>query len=316
VRPTDGAGGWSPEPFDNCSAPGHAEWMLHPQAVKAMRLWSLDPSPGDADFDIDTKRREGLAAAALDVREPVDHVSDVDADGVPCRLYRHQSSAGLIIGIHGGGFVFGEIETHDAQWRRVANRTGWSVLSVDYRRAPEHEYPAAYDDVRTAVSWVRRDGSDHGLDAKRLAAVGDSAGGHLALSLALDDPDLVAAGIVYPCLDPAGTEPSYRSETGGLTATEMDWYWSTYLNGQPGPDLLGADLTGMPPTLVVTAEHDPLRDEGERLAERLAAAGARVMATRYLGMIHGFWRWPQLFDVSDLAVRQLSAFLDGVVREG
>jgi acetyl esterase len=286
--------------------------MLHPQAVKAMELWSLGPSPVDPEFDIATRRQESLDAAALDEREPVDHVSDVDADGVPCRVYRNDDAAGLLIGIHGGGFVLGELETHDAHWRGVANRTGWSVLSIDYRRASEHRYPAAFDDVRTAMAWVRRDGRSHGLDPSRIAVVGDSAGGHLALSVALIDPDVVAAGLIYPCLDPAGTQPSYWGETGGLTGAEMDWYWERYLGGQAAPDLLTVDLTRMPPTMVLTAEHDPLRDEGELLAAQLAEAGVRVMATRYLGMVHGFWRWPQLFDAADLSVRQLGAFLNGV----
>jgi acetyl esterase len=284
--------------------------MLHPQAVKAMELWALGPSPVDPEFDIATRRQESLDAAALDEREPVDHVEDVDADGVPCRVYRNDDAAGLIIAIHGGGFVFGEIETHDAHWRRVANRTGWSVLSVDYRRAPEHRYPAAFDDVRTAMAWVRRAGPEHGLDPGQIAVVGDSAGGHLALSVALVDPEGVAAGLIYPCLDPAGTQPSYWDESGGLTGAEMDWYWEMYLGGQAGPDLLGADVSGLPPTMVLTGEHDPLRDEGELLAARLAEAGVPVMATRYLGMVHGFWRWPQLFDAADQTVRQLAAFLN------
>jgi acetyl esterase len=288
--------------------------MLHPQAAKVMELWSLDPSPGDPDFDIETRRREALAAAALDLRETVDTVSDVDADGVRCRLYRNQSSAGLIVGIHGGGFVFGEIETHDSQWRRVANRTGWAVLSVDYRRAPEHRYPAAVEDVLTATRWGRRTIFSLGVASGRIAVVGDSAGGQLALTVALEAPDLTAAALVYPCLDPTGSQPSYHVETGGLTATEMDWYWNTYLGGQSAPDLLGADLSGLPPTLVLTAEHDPLRDEGELLAARIAEAGASVTATRFLGMIHGFWRWPGLFDAADQSVRQVGAFLDGLTR--
>ena len=285
--------------------------MLHPQAAKVMELWSLGPSPGDPGFDIDTRRREALAAAALDLREPVGQVSDVDADGVRCRLYRNQTSAGLIVGIHGGGFVLGEIETHDAHWRRVANRTGWAVLAVDYRRAPEHRYPAAVEDVLTAIRWVGRAGPTGGVSSGPLAVVGDSAGGQLALTAALEEPDLAAAALVYPCLDPSGSQPSYRVETGGLTATEMDWYWDAYFGGESAPDLLGADLSGLPPMLVLTAEHDPLRDEGELLAARIAEAGAPVTATRFLGMIHGFWRWPQLFDASEVAVGQLAAFLHG-----
>lgn len=290
--------------------------MLHPQAVAAAELWAFGPSPGDTDFDIGARRAEAVRAAQRDAREPVETVRDVDADRVACRLYRPGSPVGLLLGIHGGGFVLGELDTHDAHWRRVANRTRWAVLAVDYRRAPEHRYPAASDDVDAALAWARRNGAALRVDTSRIAVVGDSAGGQLALVAALRCRALAAVALVYPCVDPSGSQPSYHAETGGLTAREMDWYWACYLNGQTPPelDLLGADLSGLPPTFVLTAEHDPLRDEGELLASRIAESGVPSCATRFLGMIHGFWRWPQLFDASDIAVGQLAAFLDGVTR--
>ncbi len=291
--------------------------MLHPQAERAAALWRQAPPPGDSSFDLPARREQGLRDAAGDLREHVDAVVDVDADGVSCRLFRPRRHAPLLIGLHGGGFVLGEIETHDAHWRRLANRTGWAVLAVDYRRAPEHRYPAACDDVDRALAWARSHGPELAVDAATLAVAGDSAGGQLALVAALRNRSLTAAVLVYPCLDPTGSQPSYGEETGGLTAAEMDWYWRSYL----GPeaviegelDLLHADLSELPPTLVITAEHDPLRDEGELLVARLSSSGVPASGVRYLGMIHGFWRWPDLFDASELAVRQVAAFLQGVL---
>ncbi len=289
--------------------------MLHPQAELAMALWTLDPRPGEAGFDLDARRALARAAAQLDKREQVDTVTDVDADGVGCRLYRPRVGAPTLVALHGGGWVLGELDTHDAHWRRVANRTGWAVLAVDYRRAPEHVYPAASDDVDAVLGWLRDHGVALDIDTSRVAVVGDSAGGQLALAAARRNPGLAAVALVYPCVDPRGAQPSYRTETGGLTGAEMDWYWQSFT----GSDLsseelhpLTADLRGLPPTLVLTAEHDPLRDEGERLAERLAAAQVPVTAVRFLGMIHGFWRWPELFDASDVALGHLVGFLDGV----
>lgn len=289
--------------------------MLHPQAERAMALWTIDPRPGEPGFDLEERRAQARAAARLDEREQVAATVDLDADGVPCRLYRPRPGAPTLVALHGGGWVLGDLDTHDAHWRRVANRTGWAVLAVDYRRAPEHVYPAASDDVDTVLAWLRGYDDALDIDAARVAVVGDSAGGQLALIAARRNEHLAAIALVYPCIDPRGTQPSYGTETGGLTAAEMDWYWQCYT----GADLsneelhpLTADLRGLPPTLVLTAEHDPLRDEGERLAERLVAAEVPVTATRFLGMIHGFWRWPELFDAADVAVGQLAGFLDNV----
>ncbi len=295
--------------------------MLHPQAGRAAAVWAEAVPPSDPAFDLTARRTQALLVAAGDHREAVETVVDLDADGVTCRLYRPRRDAPVLVGLHGGGFVLGEIDTHDAHWRRVANRTGWAVLAVDYRRAPEHRYPAASDDVDTALRWVLDHGTEHALDVSSVAVVGDSAGGQLALVAALRNPGLAAVVLVYPCVDPTGSQPSYHRETGGLTAADMDWYWQRYLgHGSDDPasvprecDLLGADLSALPTTWVLTAEHDPLRDEGELLAARMATAGVSVTATRFGGMIHGFWRWPELFDAADLSVRQLGAFLSGVL---
>jgi acetyl esterase len=290
--------------------------MMHPQAIRAEALWATEPSVADDDFDIDEQRRSSRAEGLATAKEPVDYVVDLDAAGVGCRLYRPRPNAAVIVHLHGGGFVFGDLETHDAHCRRLALATGWAVLSVDYRRAPEHRYPAASDDVDTVVDWLRQQGSSLDVDSGRLSVMGDSAGGQLALVACLRRPVFSASVLVYPCIDPSGSYPSYRSETGGLTGAEMDWYWDAYAPAASRSDsrelfplAAGADLSGLPATMVITAEHDPLRDEGEALAAAIAAAGVPSVSVRYLGMIHGFFGDPELFDASNVAVSQVSAWL-------
>lgn len=288
--------------------------MMHPDAAKALEPFAaLQPvtAPG---FDLTARRQEALTWARADRGPDIDFIVDVDARGVGCRLFRPVEGAPLIVYAHGGGFVFGEIETHDSQARRLAQATGWAVLLVDYRRAPEARFPAASDDLDTVVEWARGGAEQFGVDGTVLAVVGDSAGGQLALLAALRNPGAFAAmGLVYPVVDPAGGRASYGRESGGLSADEMDWYWRQYLGPRPDldhPELhpMTLDLAGLPPTLVITAEHDPLVDEGEELAAAIAVAGVPTVATRYLGMPHAFWRMPAL-DAAHRATSQIAGFL-------
>jgi acetyl esterase len=293
---------------------------LHPQAVAALELWSLTPSvaaPGFGQADIDALRAEQRTAAALEPREDVDRVVGVDADGVACRLYAPRGARRALLFVHGGGFVFGDLDTHDAQSRRLANRTGSAVLAVDYRRPPEHRFPAAPDDVDVALSWLRDQADGLGLDAARVVALGDSAGGNLALVAALRNPGALAACVlVYPFVDTAMTGPSYTATDGGLTRAEATWYWEQYARDRTDlvdPDLapIRSPLLGtVPPTLVQVAEHDVLADEDLELSRRMAEAGASVQVTTYPGMIHGFWRHPDLFDASEQALAETRDFLD------
>jgi acetyl esterase len=189
------------------------------------------------------------------------------------------------------------------------------VLAVDYRRAPEHRYPAAQDDVGAVVDWLASGEAGAAFDTARVAAAGDSAGGHLVVLAALARPGFFESiGLVYPVVSPPGRFASYDSVFGGLMPGEMDWYWDQYVpdaaaRRRPELNPLDADLSSLPPTLVLTAENDPLRDEGEALAAAVAAAGVPVVATRHLGMIHGFFRDPGLFWNSPHATAQLAAFL-------
>ena len=300
---------------------------LHPQAVAALEEWSRGPKVTDPGFgadDIEAMRAEDRSAAAGEEREGVDRVEDVDAGGVPCRLYvpgvadavEPAAGARLLVFLHGGGFVFGDLETHDAQSRRLANRTGSAVLTVGYRRPPEHPFPAAPDDVDSVLAWLRDHGPGLGLDLGRVVLVGDSAGGNLALVAALRNPGLAAACVlVYPFVDSAMAGGSYAAGDGGLTREEAAWYWSQY--ARDAADLADPDLTplrsdrlgSLPVTLVQIAEHDVLADEDAELARRIRAAGAAVQVTTYPGMIHGFWRHPDLFDGAEEALAEVARFL-------
>jgi acetyl esterase len=189
------------------------------------------------------------------------------------------------------------------------------VLSVDYRRPPEHRFPAAPDDLSTVVAWLDREGDGLGLGGPTYVH-GDSAGGNLALVAALRHPGRFAAVVlIYPFLDPTAGFDSYRTATDGFDPREAAWYWHQYAAAPADLDdpdlapLLSDRLGTLPPTLVVTAEHDPLRDEGEALAVRLAEAGVAVTATRYLGQVHGFWRHDRVFTAAAPLMGQVAGFL-------
>jgi acetyl esterase len=293
--------------------------MLFPQARAALEQAAGDVPVHAPGFDVVAAREQGRREAAEQPREDVETVHDVDADGVPCRVYRPTSAApGTVVHLHGGGFVLNDVEVPDAAARRLANRVRRAVVSVDYRLAPEHPFPAAPDDVDTVLDWIDRSGAEHGL-AGPLLGHGDSAGANLALVAALRHPGRFAAlALVYPFLDPTAGFDSHRAEatTTGFDPREVAWYWSQYAGGDPSrfddPDLaplLSDRLGTLPPTLVTTAEHDPLRDEGEHLARLLAEQGVAVVATRYLGQVHGFWRHDRVFRAAEPLMQQAASFL-------
>lgn len=293
--------------------------VLHPQAVAAARAAAAETPVTDPAFDVVAERAAARAEALAQPREDVLEVRDVDAAGVTVRLHRPvETPGGLVLHLHGGGFVLNDIDVHDASARRLANRSGMAVLSVAYRRPPEHRFPAAPDDVSTVVRWLDADGrATLGLPGDvPLFAHGDSAGGNLALVAALRHPGRFAAvALIYPFLDPTASAPSYHEENHGFGRESALWYWQQYATGPDDltdPDLaplLSDRLPTLPPTLVATAEHDPCRGDGERLVTRLAEAGVEVVGTRYLGQVHGFWRHPQAFDAAEPLMRQVAGFL-------
>ena len=206
-----------------------------------------------------------------------------------------------------------DVEVHDAAVRRFARMAGAAVLSVDYRRPPEHPFPAALDDVTAAADWVA---ADPELGSLPTFVHGDSAGGNLALVTALRRPGRFAGVVlIYPFLDPTRGFDSYRTAADGFDESEAAWYWDQYagsVEDQTDPDLaplLSDRLGTLPPTLITTAEHDPLRDEGEHLALLLAEAGVEVVATRYVGQIHGYWRHPAVFDAAGATMAQVAGWI-------
>ncbi len=290
--------------------------MLHPQSRRALAAAAGDQPVHAAGFDIAEARRRAREEAAAEPRVPVAEVRDLDAGGVPCRAYRPDGAApGVLVHLHGGGFVFHDVEVHDNLARRLARTCGLTVLSVDYRRPPEHPFPAAPDDVDTVLAWLAESGTEQGL-AGPTYLHGDSAGGNLALVAALRNPGRIRAlALTYPFLDPEGAGESYTMGDAGFDPAEAAWYWEQYAASPDDlvdPDLAplrSPHLATLPPTLVTTAEHDPLRDEGELLALRLAELGVVVVATRYLGQLHGFLRHPDVFDAADGLTAQVAGFV-------
>ena len=289
---------------------------LYPQAGRAAAAATGALSCFEPGFDIAASRAEARALAAEEPREDVAEVVDLEADGVRCRLYRPgDATPGVVLHLHGGGFVFHDIDVHDAAARRLANRAGLGVLSVDYRLAPEHPFPAAPNDVDTVLGWLDRESGALGLDGPAYVH-GDSAGGNLALVAALRHPGRFRAlALLYPFLDPSAGFASYADPVdGGFDPREAAWYWQQYAATPADltdPDLapLRSDrLAALPPTMVLSAEHDPLRDEAEHLAGLLAEAGVAVVAGRQLGQIHGFWRHADVFDAAEPLVRQVAGF--------
>ena len=292
---------------------------LYPEARAAVAADADEEPVWTPGYDLAAAREANLAAARAEEREEVAEVRDFDADGVPVRLYRPEPAIdGVVVHLHGGGFVFHDVEVHDAASRRLANRVGMAVVSVDYRCAPEHRFPAAPDDVDTALGWLEREAEGLGITGPTYVH-GESAGGNLAVVAALRNPGRFRAmALIYPFLDPSASFDSYREAAdAGFDPRDARWYWEQYARGPEDltdPDvapLLSDRLETLPPTFVATAEHDPLRDEGEHLAALLADAGIHVVAARYLGQIHGFWRHHAVFPSAESLLWQTAGFLRG-----
>jgi acetyl esterase len=291
---------------------------LHPSVAVAIgRQPRVPPHP-----DRVAEARRSMVDAIADEVAPVAFpgpIHDVDAGGVPGRLYRPLGGEDppTVLFAHGGGWVLGDLETHDGVCRQLAALSGRAVLSVDYRRAPEHPGPAASDDLDTAARWLRSGGAvRYGVRGDQLAVCGDSAGGHLAAVAARRGRDggtpYACQALICPVLDPAmNYDPEL--ERYGLSGAEMRFFWDAYAPAdrrghEDFAPLLG-DPSGLPPTLVITAEYDVLRDEGEAYAARLAAAGVSAVAVRYQGMNHGFFRKTALIDAAGAALAQAAVAL-------
>lgn len=244
---------------------------------------------------------------------------------LPVRIYTPTGDGphGVLCFFHGGGFVLGDLQTHDGVCRELAAGAECIVVAVDYRLAPDHKYPSATDDCEAAVRWVAANAESFGGDPARLAVGGESAGGNFAAVVAqrLRDrggPALAAQLLVYPAVRLTGEETaSLRDNADGylLTAEDMKWFLGHYLldtehaHLADASPLLAADLAGLPPALVVTAEFDPIRDDGQLYADALRAAGVDVTSSCYDGAIHGFWNFFGMLKLGRTAMDESTAWL-------
>lgn len=281
---------------------------LHPEIARVLATLP-PPPPGPLD---PVAMRAGEAAQVPPVHErlPLHDVQDrtvpTAAGEVPVRVYTpaEQDAYGVVVYLHGGAFFLGSLDTHDQVCRELAAATGFRIVSVGYRLAPEHAFPAGLEDAYGVLRWVVEHGEELAWDGRTLAVAGDSSGGTFAAAVAARAVDdgleaLTHQVLYYPSLDldlDPDRYPSRRTEGEGygLETAGLKPFNAFYLDGGADPEdprvspLRREDLTGLPPALVVTAEHDPLRDEGELYARRLQEAGVPVTLSRYAGANHGF----------------------------
>jgi acetyl esterase len=291
------------------------------EAIGAPPLWKLEVTDARASMTV----MIAMMGPGEEVRSVEDRTIDAGGERIPIRIYRPaglaDGPAPVLVFYHGGGFVLGDLDSHDRDCRALANRGGCVVVAVDYRLAPEHPFPAAVDDAAAALSWVIDHAGDLGIDPDRVAVGGDSAGGNLAAVTALWARD---AGIalrfqllIYPVVDfSEGDYPSRTENAAGFMLDEqsMQWFVDHY-----APDIERADWRlapilaerhdGLAPALVITAEFDPLRDEGEAYGAKLLAAGVPATVTRYDGLIHGFFGMGAFIPAARPAVDEAGAAL-------
>jgi acetyl esterase len=290
--------------------PIHAEYQA---LLDMMALVAADAPPLEHTTpEMSRQAYAGLAAVAgpgPDVAVVYDRTINGQAASIPIRVYRpvdDDTFTGAVMFFHGGGFVIGDLDTHDAVCRELCVGTGCTVIAVDYRLAPEHRFPAAVEDCWDATRWVVDHADELHIDPARLVVAGDSAGGNLAAVIALlarqhGGPDLALQVLVYPAVD--GADGGWQSRVDNaegylLTAAQMDWFVDHYVpsvtlrNDWRVAPLRAASHDGLAPALVITAEFDPLRDEGAAYAAALQASGVPVQHSLYDGAIHVFFQLP------------------------
>ncbi|MFD0363350.1 alpha/beta hydrolase fold domain-containing protein [Nocardia sp. GCM10030253] len=256
---------------------------------------------------------------AIPPRETASSVTDAESDLIGAADTTTQLP--VVVFFHGGGFVICSLDSHDQLCRSMANGVGAIVVSVDYRQAPEHRFPAAAEDAYAALKWAAEHAGSIGGDPATVAVAGDSSGGNLAAAATLmardrNGPTVVFQLLVYPMLDPARNTVSYRDNARGYFVTDdhLRWYWEQYLGSDGDADhpyaapLRASDMSGLPPAHIVTAEFDPLRDEGEEYGVRLQESGVHAEVIRYDGQFHGFFSMADtLSDAKEAASAAFSA---------
>jgi acetyl esterase len=302
---------------------------LNPQAEQVRQRRIAADTPPLYTLSLAEARAADLAdiQAGSGQAEPVHQVTEREFPGsgaqIRLRLYRPDAPGPLPVLVYffGGGWTLGQIETCDAICRKLTNLVGCLTVAVGYRLAPEHKFPAAVHDCYEAVCWLAQRAAELELDPTRMVVAGDSAGGNLAAAITLlvrdrGGPALAGQLLVYPNTRYGADTPSMQFDDPSLfNRRSVAWYWQHYLDSPAAGDdplaspLLAADLSGLPPALVITAEYDPLRDEGEQYAGRLAEAGVPVEQRRYDGVMHGFFSMSGVLDDAEQAMRQAAEFL-------
>jgi len=277
--------------------------LLDQMAANPMpKLWEVPPAQGRELY-------RAMSQALEPQGGPIGKIENTTMQGpagqIKLRVYTPVAGGAAalpgIVFFHGGGFVIGDLDTHDALCRSLANEAGARVVAVDYRLAPEHKFPAAADDCFAATKWVEQNAASLGIDPNRIAVAGDSAGGNLAAVVSLmakkGGPRLVFQLLIYPTTQARASTESIKSFAEGyfLERKTMEWFYDQYLPaGQDLADwrlspLAAPDVAGVPKAYVVTAGYDPLKDEGKAYADKLNRAGVAAVYTDYPGMVHGFF---------------------------
>lgn len=244
---------------------------------------------------------------------PVHHIQDEIINDIPIRIYRPSAQDLLpaVVYIHGGWFNAGNLATHDTPLRTLSNLSGAIVIAIDYRLAPEHPFPAGLQDCTYILHWVLHHGATYGIDTNRVAIAGDSAGGALAAAIA---DRAICQALIYPVTSSLLNTPSWELFADGpnLTLAGAKIAWDQYTTDKTNPDaspLHAIDLTTKPPTLIITAEYDPLRDEAILYGEKLQAAGVALQLSQYPGMIHGFFQMGGMIPDGNKAIAEVATFL-------
>ncbi len=291
---------------------------IDPQIQPLVDLVAATAASGPplSEQTVQQRRDAYTALAALTGEGPaVGHVEDSEIAGVPVRTYAEPDPVGVFLFFHGGGWVIGDLDTHDLACRHLALESGSTVISVDYRLAPEHPFPSGLEDAWTVLQWVDQHRTDYG-DNTRIVVSGDSAGGNFAAVLALlardAGLDLAAQLLVYPAVLALDDSPSMTENATGyvLTTEIMEWFGERYA---PDPydwkasPILAESHAGVAPATIITAEFDPLRDQGTRYADVLRSAGVPVEHTNYDGQVHVFF---QLGPYTDAGARSITQIAD------
>ena len=281
-------------------------------------VWQLTPDQGREQYATRVNK--------LKFNEAIFRTEDRRIPGpgsdIPIRVYtprelKSGEKLPVLLWFHGGGFVIGSIDTHDSACRMLANKSDCLVVSVDYRLAPEHKFPAGVEDCQAAMKWTALHAVEFGGDASCMAVGGDSAGGNLAAVMAIlardaAHPKLVFQLLIYPCVAPEPETGSHHKFKEGyiLSRNSITWFYKQYLrSGKDVNDfrfapLMHDDLSALPPALIIVAGYDPLRDEGIEYAKKLIEAGNRVRLSNFEGMVHGFYLMGGALDAARRAVAE------------